>query len=291
MSEWLLNLAKAAETVKKVFYSPARQVRGMIDAEKLAESEGYIVKWRRGNAAAVIRDTISQMPSDNPHENAEKLRNLSPDWAVHAREGIENTSEPYMQSLWAKILGGEAERPGSFSKRTVDIVKALSKEDALLFSDFCQFVWSVGGEHAPLIYDWNHKIYDIRQYRIYGAIQKLADCRLISTPGGEAQHMQVLTVGGGFSGYGKKFIYPECHCAYFDASVLVNIPPAVVGQSKYQFAMSLGSVKFTEAGRELYRICEVQKNDAFFQYAVEKWMELGYNPHSVWPKVDEKGRE
>ena len=289
MSKWLLNLAKAAETAKKVFYSPARQVRSMIDADKAARNDGYIIQWKRGNIDAITREAVSGMSSDNPRENAEKIRNLSPDWAIRVREVAENVSEPHMRSLWAKILGGEAERPGSFSKRTVDTVNALSKEDALLFSDFCQFVWGVGGEHIPFIYDWNHKIYDIRQYCMYDVIQKLVDCRLISTPGGDTQYMQVFITGEGFSGYGKHFTVPECHCAYFDASVLVNIPDTVVVQG--QNVMSLGEVQFTEAGRQLYRICEVQKNDAFFQYAVEKWMELGYNPHSVWPKVDEKGRE
>ena len=270
--------AKTAVEVKKT------EARGIIEVDDMLRRHGLLAEWQEGNINSIIRKADGmKLPGDK-----QNFRNIDKDWIADYLDKCKNYSDEEMQSLWAKILAGEADKPGSFSKRTVDIVNALSKEDALLFSDFCQFVWNVGGEHIPFIYDWNHKIYDIRQYCMYDVIQKLVDCRLISTPGGDTQYMHVL-ITEGFSGYGKNFTVPECHCAYFDASVLVNIPDAVVVQG--QNVMSLGEVKFTEAGMQLYRICEVQKNDAFFQYTVKQWMELGYNPHSVWPKVDEKGRE
>ena len=283
MSKWLLNLAKAAETVKKVFYSPARQVRGMIDAEKLAKSEGYIVKWRRGNAAAVVRQTMSEMTSDNPHENAEKLRNLSPDWAVHVREGIENTSEPYMQSLWAKILGGEAEHPGSFSKQTISIVKNMSKEDALMFTRFCQFAWkwktneNEGGS-VLLVYYPNRE-------EMYHGFFPMAD------------HLQYL---GLISYFYSGFADFAARIHYFDApplweyhgdQVRIDIPQVQDGKHAGKYSMNVGHVIFTKAGEQLRHICNPLRNDDFFQYILERWQRIGYNPRSVWPKVDEKGRE
>ena len=176
-----LGFAKAASPVaKKMFGSPVRQVRGMIDADKAARNDGYIIQWKRGNIDAITREAVSDMSSDNPQENAERIRNLPPDWAIHFREVAENVSEPHMRSLWAKILGGQAERPGSFSKNTVDVVSKLSQKDAQMFNDFCQFVWANNEERAaPLVYGWHDDIYQIFSTHCFDAVKQLTHLRLM----------------------------------------------------------------------------------------------------------------
>jgi hypothetical protein len=47
-----------------------------------------------------------------------------------------------MQTLWSNILAGEANKPGSFSRKTVDLTATLDKSDAHLFTKFCTFVWA-----------------------------------------------------------------------------------------------------------------------------------------------------
>ena len=56
-----------------------------------------------------------------------------------------------MQSLWARLLAGEANQPGTFSKRTVELVASLDKSDAQLFTGLCRFAWFVG-EDCPLVF-------------------------------------------------------------------------------------------------------------------------------------------
>ena len=266
--------AQGAADVKKI------QAQSIIEIGKMAESAGYRAKWRRGNAELIVSQAVNHMPSDNPHENAEKLRNLPPDWAVHAIEAAENTSEPYMQSLWAKILGGEAERSGSFSKHTVSIVKNMSQEDALRFTNFCQFVWSLvdnNEELIPLVYDSQGEVYQ-GQHRMFETAKHLDYLRLIS--------FDVV------AGYSKMPLAPpqsgRSHSLwrYHDDYVLLHIPRRQVRGGKSRHEVSVGCTLFTEAGRQLYHICEVQKNDAFFQYIMGKWRALGYNP-----VIQEKGAE
>ncbi len=48
-------------------------------------------------------------------------------------------SDEQMQALWAKILAGEANGPGRFSKKTVNIVASLDKSDAEAFTTLCGF--------------------------------------------------------------------------------------------------------------------------------------------------------
>ena len=273
----LLGLAKAAETAKKVFDSPSRQVRRMIDAEKVAESKGYKIEWQNGNIAAIYRLTVSGMSSDNLRENAEKLRNLHPDWAAHALEAAENTSEPYMQSLWAKILGGEAERPGSFSKQTISIVKNMSKEDALMFTRFCQFAWkwktNANEEGSDLlVHNPNHEIY-------HGFFPM-------------ADHLQYLGLISYFYGGIADF---AARTQFFDApplweyhgeQVRLDIPQAQDGKHAGKYSMNVGHVIFTKSGEQLCHICNPLRNDDFFQYILEKWRQFGYNP-----VIQEKGQE
>ena len=45
-----------------------------------------------------------------------------------------------MQKIWAKILSGEVENLGRTSLRTLDTLKNMTKRDAEMFRDICNFV-------------------------------------------------------------------------------------------------------------------------------------------------------
>ena len=87
-----------------------------------------------------------------------KVEELDEDWVAHFFKQCDTVSDKEMQSLWARLLSGEASAPGTFSKRTVDFVSTIDKKDAALFTTFCQFVWMID-DATPLIYDTNAEIY------------------------------------------------------------------------------------------------------------------------------------
>ena len=53
-------------------------------------------------------------------------------------------SDEEMQNIKSQVLSGEANSPGSFSKRTVNLLSDLDKKDAELFQTLCRFVWLIG---------------------------------------------------------------------------------------------------------------------------------------------------
>lgn len=59
------------------------------------------------------------------------------DWFVRFYEATGSVSDDAMQHLWAKILAGEIAQPSSFSLKTIDVMKNLSKKDAELFVKIC----------------------------------------------------------------------------------------------------------------------------------------------------------
>jgi hypothetical protein len=55
------------------------------------------------------------------------------DWATRFFNIVEDISDEEMHNLWAKILAGEIKQPKSFSLRTLEILRNLSKEEAEAF--------------------------------------------------------------------------------------------------------------------------------------------------------------
>ena len=51
-------------------------------------------------------------------------------------------SNEKMQEIWGKILAGEANKPGNFSRKTLDIVEELDQNDASFFQNLMLFTFS-----------------------------------------------------------------------------------------------------------------------------------------------------
>jgi hypothetical protein len=79
-------------------------------------------------------------------------QNVENDWITNFFDKSRIISDEEMQKLWSKVLAGESNRPGAFSKRTVNLLADLDKRDAELFTHLCGFVWVIGSL-TPLIFD------------------------------------------------------------------------------------------------------------------------------------------
>lgn len=65
---------------------------------------------------------------------------IDQDWIARLFNSIETISDEDMQLLWAKVLAGEIKKPKTYSLRTLESLKNLSKEEALLFQKLCKYV-------------------------------------------------------------------------------------------------------------------------------------------------------
>jgi hypothetical protein len=106
-------------------------------------------------------------------------QNIETDWLSHFFDRCRLVSDEEMQSLWANMLAGEANEPGSFSKRTIDRVATLDRSDAQLFTSFCTFVWTIAaGSFYPFIYDVRNEILNLAQIN-YPSLHHLDDVGLV----------------------------------------------------------------------------------------------------------------
>lgn len=103
----------------------------LLESGKMTYTEYY----KAGNFLSIAQkadEEYSKMPHNDPTAAYDF------DWFMRFYEAVGNISDEEMQRIWAKILAGEVNRPGSFSLETLDVVRNLSKQDAELFTKICK---------------------------------------------------------------------------------------------------------------------------------------------------------
>ena len=143
------GLAKLADTVGGWFGWNANAV------ERMAEAEAYatVRKVDAENAAALARlqgeDQVAQYllarearRMNNVQQVVEKTQSMfaegeqvsnepvNPDWVNRFISIVEDISDDEMQKLWARILAGEIKQPKSYSLRTLELLRNITKDDA-----------------------------------------------------------------------------------------------------------------------------------------------------------------
>ena len=86
------------------------------------------------SVAAAELANESSVPSEKPDE----------DWVTRFFSEAEDVSTQEMQELWGRILAGEIIKPGSYSLRTLQFVKNISKSDAQLFEKVGRYALQSG---------------------------------------------------------------------------------------------------------------------------------------------------
>lgn len=78
-----------------------------------------------------------------------KSGNIDPDWFFNFIQMAEDIHSPVMQELWGKIFAVETAKSGSFSLKTLALLKRLTHKDALLFRHAVNLSCRRKGETSP----------------------------------------------------------------------------------------------------------------------------------------------
>jgi len=71
---------------------------------------------------------------------------LDEDWITRFFASAKDVSSEEMQELWSRLLAGEVKEPGSYSVRTLQFLRNMSKEEAELIAKIGQYVVRGGSE-------------------------------------------------------------------------------------------------------------------------------------------------
>ena len=178
------------------------------------------------------------------------------DWIGHFLDKSRLVSDDTMQDIWARILAGEANTPGSYSKRTVSLLSDITKEEAELFTSLCGFVWMIDNA-KPLVFDTQEDIYKSRDLSLMH-LKHLEGAGLI----------QMYATGLVRINIDKSFTL-----RYYDRLLRLTFP------NEEGNTLNVGDVDFTTSGRELSAICAASPVEGFWEIVTERWKE--YQPQEI----------
>ena len=114
-SSALQTIANAQADARERLTSSNTAIRGELTiAETVNQRIQFQEEKRQGNIGAVVRQAAAQLGGkDVPDHEPDH------DWTARFFNEIQDVSSGDMQTLWAKVLAGEVERPGSTSIKTL----------------------------------------------------------------------------------------------------------------------------------------------------------------------------
>lgn len=205
---------------------------------------------KQENIENITAKAILKLSSDAKPENIEN------DWLSHFFDRCRLVTDEEMQSLWANILAEQANKPGSFSKRTIELAATLDKSDAEMFTNLCTYVWIIGDAPVAIINNIDAEIFGRKELN-FGNLTHLDNIGLIT----------FKNVTDGFT------------MTILSKSILVRYmetPINVEFLNESNNVLLVGMVLLTRAGRELAAICRAGKSEEYFMTILDNWIQSGH---------------
>ena len=115
---------------------------GEVAEDLLKSGKMTYTEFYKANNFLKIVEKADKEYSKGPNFEGENSYDL--DWFIRFYEAVGNISNEQMQSIWAKILAGEINKPNAYSLRTIEILKNLSQQEAELFGKICSHCICMG---------------------------------------------------------------------------------------------------------------------------------------------------
>jgi len=158
-----------------------------------------------------------------------------------------------MQVLWSKLLSGEATKPRTYSKRTIDFISSIDKKDADLFTKMCTFVCCLTSPEL-LIYDSVDEVYNKNQIN-FSELKHLDSLGLISFEP--------------VSGYKVRKLPKQFIIYYYGRLTEVECPND--GDNN----IDIGKAMLTNMGKELIAISGGIPDEEFYNYMCSRLLGQG----------------
>ena len=196
---------------------------------------------------------------------------ISEDWGANFRDKANTCSDPEMAELWAQLLAAEVNNPGSYSRKTVNVVADLEPSDARLFKALCDFriiptVYGIRtscqGEEERyftpnllssklVVLDERHSVYRSKgiDFGSLARLEWLGLIRYLASGYGEERRGKI------FSGY-----------AHGNGQLFLS----------YDGVLPLGRAEFVPAGTQLAALCTpMDTPEGFADYITDFWRGKG----------------
>lgn len=231
-------------------------IRDNPDMEIVYTVDGMNARARTPEALAYRAEQRFLNDSIREQENLEKIfdvaaedikqitassdKSVDDDWVVRFKNISKDISSREMQYIWGKILANEVEKPGSFSMRTLETIRNLSKAEAARFQKIIPFVIQLHNDYFIASDKEIKEKYGIH----YDDIMVLDECGLVELNGISFNPMMQM---------GDR------------RSLITDERIAIIsGTSEVPTKVSFAAYALTNAGKELYRILAHSPDNDYF---------------------------
>ena len=177
---------------------------------------------------------------------------MDDDWIVNILDKSKIFTDELMQELFARILAGEANSPGTFSKKSVNLLAELEKRDAIFFKSLCRFNWNICNHPYPLVFEDEHEIYN-KNGVDFPKLRHLENLGLIQHSITRFRLVNLLT--------------EKITINYHDSILVLEAP------DNGACDLFIGYVMLTMVGLEICQLFENEPVEGFFEYVKKQWSE------------------
>lgn len=198
------------------------------------------------NLENVIASAAGELINEEPVNNEP----IDENWKTRFFNIAEDVSNEDMQALWGKILAGEIKKPKSYSLRTLELLKNLSKEEAECFIKFGQFAIKSNGA-AFLINFKGEKLLE-EKYKLYFKERLLLE------------ELGLLTAND------LEFTLPESKDVATDIVFILSDICVIVKKEPNLPKQKIPVLAFTKIGEELLQLIETKTELDYIQLLASK---------------------
>ena len=183
------------------------------------------------------------------------------DWTIRLFDKAKRVTNEDMLKVWGRVLAQEASSPGSFGLRTLDVLSAMTREEAEAFRGLWRYVYRLSDGNAGVI---------LPDFAFHGGDTSFfphSDCRMLMSAG-------LLFMAEAFVGS------PVVPCKDGIGEMKIagaTLYIAVQTQTQQQlrpdgtaFTLKGGNYSLTTAGRELLALIEPQKDEKTVEWVVRQ---------------------
>lgn len=205
---------------------------------------------RQKNIEAITQNAAKELENNTSVSKTP----VDPDWVTRFYEDCQDVSDEEMQTLWGRILADEVKKPKSFSYRTLDALKNLTKAEADLFTSLCEFKvhFTTAATIMPVIFGFDNPIITSKGLT-FTSMHDLEAIGLI----------QIKTNGYVLKNTNHVIaIHGSQHVQFFN---------------KQHKNFKIGNTMFSPIGRELSKIATPKQNPAMLTYLKDNSLKDGWS--------------
>ena len=132
-------IASAQADARSILVSPDSTLKGQLEfGAAVTQRVQFQEEKRQSNIGQVVTQAALELEGKEVEDNEPDH-----DWTARFFNDIQDVSTQETQFLYARILAGEVERPGSTSIRTLSILRDLDRSTAALFRTLCSICISL----------------------------------------------------------------------------------------------------------------------------------------------------